>query len=327
MRAMVLEAANQPLKLEKLPKPFPHTHQVLVKVHACGICRTDLHVVHGELTHPVLPLVPGHQIVGEIEAVGEEVHGFAVGDRIGVPWLGASCGHCRYCLSGRENLCDNAQYTGYQLPGGFAEWCVADARFCFPIPAGYTDIQAAPLLCAGIIGYRAYKMTGTGKRLGLYGFGSAAHILIQFARYDGKEVYVFTRHKDDASQIFAENLGAVWTGSSMEKPPVALDAAIIFAPAGELVPLALQAVCKGGVVVCAGIHMSDIPSFPYRDLWGERILRSVANLTREDGEAFLALASQVGIQTEVHPYPLERTNEALSDLEHGRFTGAAVVIP
>jgi len=295
-------------------------------VRVCGICRTDLHVVDGELTEPKLPLVPGHQIVGLVESVGEGVNGFARGDRVGVPWLGGSCQKCSYCRSERENLCSKARYTGYQIDGGFAELCVADERFCFPLPGGYPDIQAAPLLCAGLIGYRAYRMVGDAKRIGFYGFGAAAHILIQVARYEDRQIYAFTRKGDSAAQTFARDLGAVWAGDSDQQPPEELDAAIIFAPVGELVPASLKAVAKGGTVVCAGIYMSDIPSFPYSLLWEERVIRSVANLTRRDGDEFLALAPKVPVKTEVHAYPLDKANEALDDLREGRFTGAAVVV-
>lgn len=327
MRVMVLERQGQPLRLEQLPVPEPGPGQVLLRVQACGVCRTDLHVVDGDLREPKLPLVPGHQIVGTVAAVGADVTGLAAGDRIGVPWLGGSCGACAYCAAGRENLCDEARYTGYQLDGGFAEYCLADPRYCFPIPEGYPDLQAAPLLCAGLIGFRALRMAGEAHRLGFYGFGAAAHIVCQVARFQRREVYALTSPRDTSAQDFARSLGAMWAGGSDERPPVELDAAIIFAPVGELVPTALQAVRKGGVVVCAGIHMSDIPSFSYSLLWGERILRSVANLTRRDGEEFLALAPQVPVHTEAHAYPLERANEALDDLRHGRFTGAAVVVP
>jgi propanol-preferring alcohol dehydrogenase len=323
---MLLEAPGRPLRLAELPEPRPGGRQVLLRVRACGVCRTDLHVVDGELPDPKLPLVPGHQIVGVVERVGEGAGRFPVGARVGVPWLGRSCGRCDYCRSGRENLCDGALYTGYGLDGGFAERCVADERFCFPIPEGYSDLQVAPLLCAGLIGYRALKAAGDARRLGFYGFGAAAHILVQVARFQGREVYAFTRPGDEAGKAFALSLGAAWAGCSGESPPAPLDAAIIFAPAGELVPEALRAVAKGGVVVCAGIHMSDIPSFPYSILWGERSVRSVANLTRADGEELLALAPKVPIRTEVHPYPLERANEALADLRAGRFTGAAVIV-
>jgi len=330
MRAMVLKAQGRPLELNDLPDPVPGPGQVLLQVHACGVCRTDLHVVDGDLSRPQLPLVPGHQIVGVVREVAADVTSFRPGTRVGVPWLGGSCGSCRFCRSDRENLCEEAVYTGYQVDGGFAEYCVAQARFCFPLPPGYPDLQAAPLLCAGLIGYRAYRMAidkrGSARRLGFYGFGAAAHILIQVARHHGREVYAFTRRGDSRSQRFASELGAVWAVPSDMPAPVPLDAAIIFAPAGELLPLALRSVDKGGVVVCAGIHMSDIPSFPYADLWEERIVRSVANLTRCDGEEFLALAPQVPIETDTHPYPLEKANEALDDLRAGRFDGAAVIL-
>jgi propanol-preferring alcohol dehydrogenase len=326
MRAMVLDAPGEPLRLRDIPEPSPGPGQVMVRVHACGLCRTDLHVVDGDLTEPKLPIVPGHQIVGRVEALGEGVDGVALGARVGIPWLGGSCGRCQYCEADQENLCDASRYTGYQIDGGFAEYCVADARFCFPIPEGYPDVQAAPLLCAGLIGYRSLCMAGSGRRLGFYGFGAAAHILIQVARHQGREVYAFTRAGDVEGQAFANVLGATWTGASEDKPPVELDAAILFAPVGGLVPLALAAVRKGGIVVCAGIHMSDIPSFPYSLLWGERVVRSVANLTRRDGEEFLALAPRVPVRTEVRAYPLERVNEALGDLRHGRFNGAAVIV-
>ena len=326
MRAMILEKQRQPLHLADVPQPIPSAGQLLIKVHACGVCRTDLHVVDGDLTEPHLPLIPGHQIVGTVTDASRGTGLFSTGDRVGVPWLGGSCGQCRYCLSGRENLCDQARYTGYQINGGFAEFCVADERFCFPIPDGYDDLQAAPLLCAGLIGYRALTMTGDARRLGLYGFGAAAHIVIQVARFQSREVYAFTRRGDSAGEKFARSLGAVWAGPSDSAPPVELDAAIIFAPAGELVPTALRAVAKGGVVVCAGIHMTDIPSFPYSILWGERIVRSVANLTRRDGEEFLALAPKIPVTTEAHSYPLEMVNQALDDLRAGRFTGAAVIV-
>lgn len=326
MRAMILEAPGQPLKVAELPMPTAAPEQVLLKVHACGICRTDLHIVDGELTQPKLPLIPGHQIVGTVVSVGSQVKAFKAGDRVGVPWLGYTCNHCRYCLTGRENLCDNAQFTGYQIDGGYAEYTVADERFCFPIPQGYPDLQAAPLLCAGLIGYRSYRMTGDAKRLGFYGFGAAAHILIQLARSQGRQVFAFTRSGDIKGQQFARKLGAVWAGGSEELPPEPLDAAIIFAPVGKLVPAALQAVAKGGVVVCAGIHMSDIPSFPYAILWEERVLRSVANLTRQDGEEFLELAPKVPIQTRVNIFPLIEANEALDALKRGKIEGAAVLV-
>jgi len=326
VRALVLEEPGKPLELREIDDPEPGPGEVLLAVRACGVCRTDLHVVDGDLTEPVLPLVPGHQIVGTVLAVGPKVTGFAAGERVGVPWLGGSCGHCGFCTTDRENLCEEAVYTGYQRNGGFAERCVADARYCFPLPADYPDVQVAPLLCAGLIGYRAYRMTGEARRLGFYGFGAAAHILIQLARFEGREVHAFTRPGDTRSQEFARNLGAVWAGGSDEPAPVPLDAAIIFAPVGALVPTALAAVERGGRVVCAGIHMSDIPSFPYKLLWEERQLLSVANLTRRDGVEFLALAPLVPVKTEVHPYPLERGNEALDDLRHGRFDGAAVIV-
>ncbi len=326
MRAMVLEAPGRPLRLAELALPAPARGQVRLRVHACGVCRTDLHVVDGELREPVLPLVPGHQIVGRIEALGEGVSGLSVGDRVGVPWLGWTCGDCAPCRAGSENLCDAARFTGYQLPGGFAEATVADARYCFPIPAGYPDLQAAPLLCAGLIGYRALRLAGEGRRLGLYGFGAAAHIVIQLAQHEGREVLAFTREGDLASQRFARALGASHAGSASAAPPAPLDAAIIFAPVGALVPAALRAVRKGGVVVCAGIHMSEIPAFPYELLWGERVLRSVANLTRRDGEEFLALAPRVPVRTTVTPFPLEEAGRALDALRAGRLEGAAVIV-
>ncbi len=326
MRAMVLDAPGRPLREADLPAPTPGPGQALVDVRVCGVCRTDLHVVDGDLKEPKLPIVPGHQVVGRVAGVGEGVTGLANGQRVGIPWLGGSCGRCEHCVQGQENLCDESRYTGYQIDGGFAEQCVADAGFCFPIPEGYPDLQAAPLLCAGLIGYRSLCMAGKGKRLGFYGFGAAAHILIQVARYQKREVYAFTRPGNTASQDFARRLGAVWAGNSDELPPDKLDAAILFAPVGSLVPAALRAVRKGGVVVCAGIHMSDIPSFPYSILWEERVVRSVANLTRRDGEEFLALAPQVPVVTEAHPYPLAEANRALDDLRNGRFRGAAVIV-
>jgi propanol-preferring alcohol dehydrogenase len=312
---MVLAAPGEPLTAAELPPPRPGPGQLLLRVRACGVCRTDLHVVDGELPHPKLPLVPGHQIVGES----------AEGRRLGVPWLGWTCGTCRYCRSGRENLCDRARFTGYDLDGGYAEWVVADERYCFPIPDGYDDLAAAPLLCAGLIGYRALRLAGDPERLGLYGFGAAAHIVAQIARHEGRRLYAVTRPGDRAAQEFARELGAEWAGSGA--PPEGLDAAIIFAPAGELVPAALRAVAKGGTVVCAGIHMSDIPSFPYELLWGERTLRSVANLTRRDGEELLALAPRVPVQTRVEPFALERANEALARLRAGEVEGALAIVP
>lgn len=326
MRAMLFDEVGKPLRPVRVPVPEPGPGEVLLKVHACGICRTDLHIVDGELTEPALPLIPGHQIVGSVAKLGDGVERFREGTRVGVPWLGATCGACRYCRSGRENLCDHARFTGYQRNGGFAEFTVADARFCFPIPGGYPDLQAAPLLCAGLIGYRSLVMAGEGERLGIYGFGAAAHIVTQVARFRGWRVYAFTRSDDQAGQAFAREMGAVWAGASHERPPEELDAAIIFAPAGELVPAALRAVGKGGVVVCGGIHMSDIPPIPYDILWGERSIRSVANLTRRDGEEFLALAPKVPVRTEVTAYPLSAANEALDDLRSGRMRGAGVLV-
>jgi alcohol dehydrogenase, propanol-preferring len=324
MRSMVLQNPGQKLHLLDLPIPMPQPHQVLLKVHACGVCRTDLHILDGELHEPKLPLIPGHQIVGSVMATAKQGR-FQLGDRVGVPWLGHTCNHCRYCLSNRENLCDAAQFTGYQMDGGYAEYAVADERFCFAIPEGYPDLQAAPLLCAGLIGYRSLRLTGEASNLGLYGFGAAAHIVLQVAKYQQRRVFVFTRPGDRSAQAFAQTLGADWVGGTDELPPDQLGAAIIFAPAGDLVPTALKAVEKGGVVVCAGIHMSDIPSFPYEILWGERMLRSVANLTRQDGEEFLQLAPQIPIKTQVQAFPLERANEALAALRHGKIEGAAVL--
>ncbi len=326
MLAMVLEAARRPLKLMEVARPDPGEKEVAIRVHACAICRTDLHVVDGELLEPKLPLIPGHQIVGTVVKTGSGVKQFRAGDRVGVPWLGWTCGHCRFCVAGRENLCDHAKFTGYQIDGGYAEYAVADERFCFRLPECYADLQAAPLLCAGLIGYRSLVMTENAERLGFYGFGAAAHILIQAARFQGRKVYAFTRAGDLAGQQFAYSLGAHWAGDSSGPPPEQLDGAIIFAPAGELVPVALRAVRKGGVVVCAGIHMSDIPSFPYSILWGERVLKSVANLTRKDGEEFLALAPKVPIQTQIETYPLSAANEALDSLRSGRMQGAGVLI-
>lgn len=326
MQAMVFHGVGQSLQLETVNVPQPGRDQLLLCVKACGICRTDLHIIDGELDDPALPLIPGHQIVGEIVALGEGVTGFDVGQRVGVPWLGGSCGCCEYCRHGQENLCDHAEYTGYQLNGGLAEFAVARADFCFLLPENYGDMQVAPLLCAGLIGYRAYRMAGEGHRLGLYGFGAAAHILIQLAKADGREVYAITRDGDVEAQEFACSLGANWAGGASDCPPQALDNAIIFAPAGELVPKALAAVRKGGSVICGGIHMSDIPSFPYRLLWGERRLQSVANLTRRDGEEFLPKAAAIPVRTTVHQYRLEQSAQALEDLRGGRFSGAAVVV-
>jgi propanol-preferring alcohol dehydrogenase len=326
MRAMVLESAGRPLRVARVRAPAPGPGQVRVKVHACGICRTDLHILDGELRHPKLPLILGHQIVGTVEALGEGVSAPAAGERVGIPWLGWTCGRCRYCLSGRENLCDDAKFTGYDIDGGFAEHAVADHRFAFPIPSRYPATQAAPLLCAGLIGYRSLMMTGEAERLGIYGFGSAAHIVTQVARHQGRRVFAFTRPGDTRSQEFALEMGAEWAGDTSQAATEELDAAIIFAPAGELVPVALRAVVKGGVVVCGGIHMSDIPSFSYEILWGERMVRSVANLTRSDGEGFLALAPEVPVRTEVELFPLEDANEALERLRRGAIRGAAVLV-
>ena len=312
---MVLERQREPLRLRDLPEPEPAEGQVRLRVLACGVCRTDLHVVDGELERPKLPLVPGHQIVGVTDD----------GRRLGVPWLGWTDGTCRYCLSGRENLCDEARFTGYDLDGGYAEYAVADERFCFPIPDGYPDLQAAPLLCAGLIGYRSLRLAGDAERLGLYGFGASAHIVAQVARHEGRRLFGFVRRGDEAARAFALELGCEWAGASDELPPEQLDAAIVFAPAGELVPAALRALAKGGAVVCAGIHMSDIPSFPYELLWEERLVRSVANLTRRDGEEFLALAPQVPVHTEIEVFELERANEALDRLRKGEIRGAAVL--
>lgn len=328
MRAMRLHRAGEPLVLEEIPRPQPGAGEVLVQVLACGVCRTDLHVVDGELTEPKLPLVPGHEIVGRVDALGEGVSGFETGDLVGVPWLGWTCGECDQCRAGRENLCVRAEFTGYTRNGGYAEFTVADARYCFPV-SGYTPEAAAPLLCAGLIGYRSWRMAGgeEPRRLGIYGFGAAAHILAQVAVAKGQAFYAFTRPGDTQAQDFARRLGAVWAGSADEQPPSPLDAAILFAPVGDLVPTALSHVRPGGRVVSGGIHMSDIPSFPYRLLWEERSLHSVANLTRRDGEEFLALAPTVPVETETRPYPLAQANQALNDLRHGRFTGAAVLIP
>jgi alcohol dehydrogenase, propanol-preferring len=316
MRAMVLDAQRTPLRLTDLPVPEARAGQVLLRVEACGVCRTDLHVVDGELPDPVLPLVPGHQIVGRANGDGE---------RLGIPWLGWTCGVCRYCTTGRENLCQEARFTGYTLPGGYADWAVADARFCFPVPDAYTSTEAAPLLCAGLIGYRALRLAGGAERLGLYGFGASAHIVAQLARHEGRRVFAFTRSGDEEAQGFALELGAEWAGGSDSPPPEELDAAILFAPVGALVPHALEAVAPGGTVVLAGIHMSDIPPLPYRLLWEERVLRSVANLTRQDGQEFLALAPRVPVRTSVQTYPLEHANDALADLRAGRLQGAAVL--
>jgi alcohol dehydrogenase, propanol-preferring len=326
VRAMILDVPGEPLRVAEVPVPEPGEGQLLLRVHCCAVCRTDLHVVDGELPDPRLPLIPGHQIVGTVGKIGERAGRFAVGDRVGVPWLGWTDGECRYCLSGRENLCENARFTGYQIDGGYAEYAVADARFCFPIPEGFPDLRAAPLLCAGLIGHRSLRFAGDAERLGLYGFGASAHIVAQVAAHEGRRIFAFTSPRDDEAQEFARELGAEWAGSSEEAPPEQLDAAIIFAPVGALVPAALRAVARGGTVVCAGIHMSDIPTFPYEILWGERSVISVANLTRQDGLDFLALASKVPVRTEVVPFPLEEANEALAALRGGRVRGAAVLV-
>jgi len=326
MKAMVLEKVGEPLRLTDLPIPEPGEGQVLIRVHACGVCRTDLHVYDGDLTKPKLPLVLGHEIVGTIEGMGAGVEDLSEGQRIGVPWLGWTCGKCAYCTSGRENLCNVAAFTGYQIDGGYAEYTVADHRYCFPIPDGYADAEAAPLLCAGLIGYRALRMTGEGKRVGLYGFGAAAHIAAQVLTYQGREVYALTRPGDVDAQAFARKLGAAWAGDSDRPPPELLDSAIIFAPVGDLVPLSLRAVAKGGIVVCAGIHMTLIPAFEYEILWEERRIQSVANLTRQDGIEFFEIAPRVPVRTEVQPFPLAEANEALERLRSGRIRGAAVLV-
>jgi propanol-preferring alcohol dehydrogenase len=327
MRMMVLDRPSTPLVLRERPVPQPAAGEILVEIAACGVCRTDLHVVDGELPHPKLPIVPGHEIVGRVVEMGAGVSGFTRGERVGVPWLGYTCGVCPYCRSGRENLCDRPLFTGYTRDGGYATHTVADARFCFPLPEKPDAAEAAPLLCAGLIGWRSYRMAGAGGALGLYGFGAAAHILAQVAVWQGRRVYAFTRAGDAAGQAFARSLGAVWAGGSDETPPEPLDAAIIFAPIGALVPAALGVVKKGGRVVCGGIHMSDIPRFPYRLLWEERDVVSVANLTRADAREFLAIVPQAGIKMKVTRYPLSEANAALADLRHGRFEGAAVLVP
>ncbi|HEX9616026.1 MAG TPA: zinc-dependent alcohol dehydrogenase family protein [Anaerolineales bacterium] len=327
MHAMVLEAPGQPLQARQVPVPEPGPQQVLIRVQACGVCRTDLHILDGELKEAKLPLIPGHQIAGTVVRVGRDVDRFDLGERVGVPWLGFTDGTCRYCRRGQENLCDHPLFTGYTIDGGFAEYAVADQRYCFPLPESYPDAEAAPLLCAGLIGYRTYRLAGENvERLGIYGFGAAAHIVAQVAVHEGKEVFAFTSPGDVAAQNFALRLGAVWAGNSSELPPVPLDAALIFAPVGPLVVAALRATAKGGVVVSGGIHMSDIPSFPYSLLWEERVVRSVANLTRRDGEEFLAIAPQVPVKTEVQTFPLEEANEALERLRRGQLQGAAVLV-
>jgi alcohol dehydrogenase, propanol-preferring len=326
MRAMLFEKAGQPLHSAELPVPQAGAGHVLIRVRACAVCRTDLHIIDGELNEPELPLIPGHEIIGVVEKIGKEATRFKLGDRVGVPWLGWTCGHCEFCVSGRENLCDQARFTGYTLDGGYAEYAVADPRFCFAIPDSYSDAEAAPLLCAGLIGYRSLVKAGQGKRLGIYGFGAAAHIIAQVAKFQNREIYAFTRPADKAAEKFALGLGAVWAGSSSEPPPVKLDAAIIFAPAGELVPQALRGLKKGGTVVCGGIHMTDVPSFPYSILWQERSICSVANLSRRDAEEFLPLAARIPVRTEVQTFPLERANEALEKLRSGQVNGAAVLL-
>jgi alcohol dehydrogenase, propanol-preferring len=325
MRAMVLEKPKTPLVLRHVPKPKPGRGQLLVRVNACAVCRTDLHIVEGELPNPKLPLILGHQIVGRVEELGRNVTGFAIGDRVGVPWLGWTDGDCAYCRSNRENLCDHAKFTGYNIDGGYAEFTVADARYCFRLPDGSDDVDLAPLLCAGMLGYRSYRKTGDAHRLGIYGFGNAAHLIAQVALYEKKEVYAFTRPGDKAGQESARSLGAIWAGGSDETPPKKLDAAIIFAPVGALVPVALKNLAKGGIVVCGGIHMSDIPSFPYVDLWQERIISSVANLTRRDGEEFLKIAPRVPVKAKVEIFPLEEANTAVEKFRAGKLSGNAVL--
>ena len=326
MRAMILETPGSDLRLVELPQPECGADDVLLKVGACGVCRTDLHILDGELTQPKLPLIPGHEIVGTVAAKGKNVERFAIGQRLGVPWLGHTCGHCRYCLSGRENLCDEARFTGYTLNGGYAEYAVADQNFCFPLPEGYSDAHAAPLLCAGMIGYRALVAAGEAGHIGIYGFGAAAHIIAQVAHWQGRKVFAFTKPDDLAGQQFARELGATWAGDSTTAPPRELDAAILFAPVGALIPEALRHTAKGGIVVCAGIHMSDVPAFPYSILWGERSIRSIANLTRHDGEEFFSIAPRAGIRTEVETFKLEQANEALAKLRNGSIKGAAVLV-
>jgi len=327
MRAMVLDAVGSELRLKQLPIPVPGPGQVRIKVSACGVCRTDLHVVDGDLPDVPPGIIPGHEVVGTVDCLAEDVSGFEIGERVGIPWLGHTCGHCQYCLSGAENLCDSPGFTGYTLNGGYAEYCVADAQYLFRLPPGYDDLHAAPLLCAGLIGYRSWAMVRGARRLGLYGFGAAAHIIAQVAQAEGRELYAFTRPGDEQAQAFARRLGVHWAGGSDQAPPQLLDAAIIFAPVGALVPAALKAVRKGGCVVCAGIHMSTIPAFEYSLLWEERQIRSVANLTRRDGDEFMALAERVAINTEVTPYALTDANRALADLREGRLSGAAVLVP
>lgn len=326
MRAMLLEKSGTPLQLKELPLPEYGADDVLLKVAACGVCRTDLHILDGELSAAKLPLILGHEIVGVVVGKGVRVERFVIGQRLGVPWLGHTCGHCRYCLGGRENLCNDARFTGYTLNGGYAEYAVANQHYCFPMPQRYSDTEAAPLLCAGLIGYRALAAAGDAERIGIYGFGAAAHIVAQVARWQGRKIFAFTKPGDTAGQRFATELGATWAGDSTAAPPEEMDAAILFAPVGALVPQALRHTAKGGTVVCAGIHMSDIPGFPYSILWGERTLRSVANLTRSDGAEFFAIAHEAGIKTEVETFPLEQANDALERLRSGRIRGAAVLV-
>lgn len=326
MRAMILAAQNQPLRLAELPRPKPAADEILLKVHACGVCRTDLHVIDGDLRQPKLPLVLGHEIVGTVAEKGAQVERFVLGQRVGVPWLGRTCGHCRYCASGRENLCDAAEFTGYTLDGGYAEFALANQHYCFSLPDEYSDAEAAPLLCAGLIGYRALVAAGDAQRLGIYGFGAAAHIIAQVARWQGREIFAFTKPGDTDAQHFARELGAAWAGDSSAAPPQEMDAAILFAPVGALIPQALRHTVKGGTVVCAGIHMSTIPEFPYALLWGERSVRSIANLTRRDGEEFLALAPQARIRIEAETFRLEAANEAVQRLRSGQVRGAAVLV-
>ncbi len=326
MKAMLLDAPGRPLRLAELPMPQCGEYQLLLKVRACGVCRTDLHIVDGELTALKLPLIPGHEIVGEVVGKGRAVQGIAIGQRVGVPWLGHTCGHCGYCASGRENLCDDAQFTGYTLNGGYAEYAVADAHYCFALPGQYSDVEAAPLLCAGLIGYRALAAAGDAKVIGIYGFGAAAHIVAQVAHWQGRRVFAFTKPGDTGGQRFACELGAEWAGDSTQAPPQAMDAALLFAPVGALIPQALRHTAKGGTVVCAGIHMSDIPAFSYDILWGERTVRSVANLTRQDGEDFMALAPLAGVKTEVETFALASANEAIARVRSGKVKGAAVLV-
>src|SRR5215470_7169841 len=325
MRAMVLDTPKQPLQARDVPKPKPGRGELLVRVSTCAVCHTDLHVVDGELPDPKLPLIPGHQIVGRVEQIGESNSDFAIGDRVGIPWLGRTDGDCTYCRSGRENLCDNARFTGYTLDGGYAEFTVADARYCFHLPDRYDDVEVAPLLCAGLIGYRSYRKTGDARRVGIYGFGNAAHLIAQIAIYEGRELFAFTRPGDEATQEAAKELGAVWAGGSDQMPPEKLDAAIIFASVGPLVPAALRAIAKGGIVVCGGIHMTDIPSFPYVDLWEERVITSVANLTRRDGDEFFEIAPRVPVRTVTQTFPLEEANTALNLFRAGKLSGTAVL--